>query len=245
MNLRYIHLGLDYDAYSSVNNELRYEFQQKTNFISDYFSKAIRKYKLETDGTFNMISIIPTEFELKALSINPIEVLGVYLPFDKSRYEEIQGTEDCGYYLELLEQGFRKATEFKPIPLDTFLYLIEEFKNGGCKNEWLHKRKRFKEHDLEVFLTCEFTTNYFQLIVTINRISTKKELVKGIIIRTETGISIHQGLYKDIIIDKDIIITDRSDSPRIIIDKEKIFTGILDFEIQGDNEIKEILSYGL
>lgn len=245
MNLYYIHLGLDYNAYISINNELRYEFQQRTDFISDYFSKAIRKHKFKTDGTFNMISIAPTEFEIKPSSIVPFEVLGVYLSFDKSRYEKIRGTEDCSYYLELLERGFRKASEFKPIPLDTLLSLIEEFKKGNCKNEWLHKKKRFKEDDLEVILTCEFTTNYFQLIATINQISTKKELVKGVIIRTEVGVSIHQGMYKDIIIDKDIIITDSSDSPRIIIDKEKIFAGKLDFEIRGDKKIKEILSYEL
>ncbi len=33
--------------------------------------------------------------------------------FDPSKYEEIKGTEDCEYYLSLLEIGFERATEFK------------------------------------------------------------------------------------------------------------------------------------
>jgi hypothetical protein len=243
MTLYYIHLGLSYYDYIESNNELRYEFQQHTNFIDDYFSKKIRKARFKTDGTFNTVSVSPTEFVIKPNSIVPIDVLKVSLPFERSRYEATKGTRDCSYYLELLEQGFIKASDFKPIPLETLLNLIEEFKQGGCKNEWVHKKKRSKEENLEIILTCEFTTNYFQLIVTAIQISTKKELVKGMLIRTETGVSIHEGMYKDIIIDKDIIITDSSDSPRIIINKEAVQQGKLDFIIVGDKDIKAVLSY--
>jgi hypothetical protein len=245
MNLNYIHLGLDYYDYIESNNELRYEFQQHTNFISDYFSKAIRKYKYKTDGSYKMISVSPTEFEVKPTKSQGFgDVIGVNLPFDRNRYEQIKGTSDCSYYLELLEEGFKKASEFKEIPLETLLSIVKEFKDGGCKNDWLHKKKRFKEDDLEVFLICQFTTNYFQLVITINQISTKKELVSGVLIRTEVGVSIHEGMYKDVLIKNDeILITDKSDSPRIRINKTKVFEGVLDYVVMGDKEIVEILSY--
>lgn len=243
MKLSYIHLGLDYEDYCESNNNLRYEFQQHTNFIDDFFSKHIRKQKFKTDGTFNMISVSSTEFKIKSTTIVPLDVLMVSLPFERKRYEAIKGTQDCGYYLELLEQGFKKASEYKSIPLETLLELIEKFKLCGCRNEWVHKKKKNKEEDLEIILSCEFTTNYFQLIVTAIKTSTKRELVKGTLIRTETGVSIHEGMYKDIIIDKDIIITDSSDSPRIIINKEFVQQGKLDFSIVGDKDIKAMLSY--
>jgi len=245
MNLYYIHLGLDYQDYIESNNELRYEFQQHTNFISDYFSKAIRKHRYKTDGSYNMIGILPTEFEIKPTKLQGFgDVIGVNLPFDRNRYEKIKGTEDCSYYLELLEQGFKKASEFNDVPLEILLNMIKEFKINDCKNEWLHKKKRFKEDDLEVILTCEFTTNYFQLVATVNQISTKKELVSGVLIRTEVGVSIHEGMYKDVLIKNDeILITDKSDSPRIRINKEKVFEGVLDYVVMGDKEIVEMLSY--
>jgi len=246
MNLYYISVGLDYNKYIVDKNDLRYEVQKHTRFISNYFSKAIRKHKFKTDGTFNMISIGAHEDKINPCMIIPFDALKVELHFKKALYEKIKGTEDCSYYLELLEQGFRKASEFKSIPLDILLNLIEEFKKGDCKNEWLHKKKRFKEDDLEVILICEFTTNYFQLIVTINQISTKKELVRGVLIRTEVGVSIHEGMYKDLLIkDDDIIITDRSDSPRIIIKKDDVFKGKLNSIITGDEEIKKMLSFEL
>lgn len=243
MNLYYISIGLDYDKYSLTQNEIRFEFQQRTNFISDYFSKAVRKLKFKTDGSFKMLSIACSEFEIEPCKIVPFDVLKIGISFDSKRYHSIKESEDCSYYLELLEQGFRKASEFKLIPLNDLLNLIIEFRNGGYKNKWLYKVKKFRREDLEVILTCEFTINFFQLIITVNQISTNKELINGVIIRTKTGVSIHEGMYKDILIDNDIVITDSTDSKRIIIDKSAVFKGELKYKINGSNEIREILSY--
>ena len=88
MKLNYISLGLDYNTYIGVDNELRYDFQQHIDFINDYFSKAIRKDKFKTDGTFNMINVALSEFELKTSSIVPSNVLQVHLDFDKSKYKK-------------------------------------------------------------------------------------------------------------------------------------------------------------
>lgn len=248
MNLNYISLELEYDMYAKLDNDYRYQFQSHTRYISNYFSKIIRKKRYKTDSTFNMISIDLVESELRDLNppmIVPFDVLKVEIPFDKKRYEKIKGSKDCSYYLELLEQGFMKASEFKPIPLDILLDIIENFKDNGCKNIWLHKKKRFKDVDLEIVLTCEFTTNYFQLIVTINQISTKKELVKGVILRTEPDEVVFEGMFKDIKVDKEIIITDSTDSTIVIINKENVFKGYLSYVIIGDEEIKNMLSYQL
>lgn len=227
MNLRYIALGLDYDTYIEANNDLRYQFQLHTRFVNNYFSKAIRKYKFDTNGVYNMISIaLLPENELKPTKISGLDVLKTYLPFDQKCYEQIKGTEDCSYYLELLEQGFKKASEFNPIPLDTLLSLVEEFKKGGCKNEWQHRKKRFKEEDLEIVLTCQFTTNYFQLIATINQMSTKKELVKGVAIKTKPDEIHFDKMFKDILIHENfIVVTDASDSARVLINIEEAKRG--------------------
>ena len=48
---------------------------------------------------------------------------------------------------------------------------------------------------------------------------------------------------KGIIIDKEIIITDSADSPRIIIKKSDVFSGKLNFKINGGVEINKILSF--
>ncbi|WP_192350260.1 hypothetical protein [Algoriphagus sp. Y33] len=245
MNLNYISIGLDYYFYIENQNEIRYEFQKRANFINDYFSKEVRRLKFKTDGTFNMISIELSESTLKPCSIVPNNTLKVELFFDRSRYEKIKDTGDCRYYLEVLEQGLMKASKSKSIPFEALLSIIKKFERGGCKNEWLHKEKRFRENDLEIILMCQFTTDYFQLVILINQISLKKELINAVLLRVEPGVSIHEGMYKDIIIKKDIVITDKSDSPRIVINKNDVYKGVLNYEIIGDDKVKEILSYKL
>lgn len=218
MTLRYIALQIESEIAGRMYSS---DFSYHTRFISNYFSKAIRKYKCTTDGTFNMISVEGAVNYKEIPKIKGFDALSVPISFDQKRYGQIKGTEDSSYYLELLEQGFKKASEFKSIPLDTLLSLIDEFKKCGCKNEWLHKKKRFKEEDLEVILTCEFTTNYFQLIATINQISTKKELVKGIAIKTKPDEIHFDKMFKDILIHENfIVITDASDSARVLINIE-------------------------
>ncbi|MBP1165003.1 MULTISPECIES: hypothetical protein [unclassified Chryseobacterium] len=216
MKLRYVLLLLENEVAGKIYSS---HFLYHTRFISNYFSKAIRKYKFDTDGTFNMVSIaLLPENKLEPTKITAIDVLETYLPFDQNRYEKTKGTEDCNYYLEVLEEGFKKAAVFKPIPLEDLLSLITEFKKGGCKNEWVHKKKRFKEIDIEVVLKCEFTTNYFQLIATINQISTKKELTKGIVIKTKPDEIHFDKMFKDIVVYKNfIVITDASDSAMALI----------------------------
>ena len=108
----------------------------------------------------------------------------------------------------------------------------------------MHKKKRFHDHDLEVVLTCEFTTNYFKLIATINQISTKKELIKGAVMTTEPDEVLFDKMFKEILInDNNINITDASDTPRVLINKRDAFLGKLTFEITGGEKIKKILSF--
>lgn len=225
MNLRYIAIGLDRQSFDS---NYRYQFDLHTRFISNYLSKQIRKAKFKTDGTFNMIWVGAVVREPRPCQLVAVDVLESEVPFDKERYERIKGKPDCEYYLEMFEQGFRKAALFKKVPLTVLLASIDEFRKKGCRNEWLHKMKRFKEIDIEVTLQCYFTTLNFKLAATIKRISTQEELCAGIVLRTDPDELAFDYKFKDILIDEDsIIITDRFDRPRILIDLEKVMNGRL------------------
>jgi hypothetical protein len=182
-----------------------------------------------------MISVRLRPQQFGECEIVPIDVLRANLPFDDKKYEQIKGTSDCEYYLEMFGEGFQKASKFKEIPLQTLLDLIEEFRKNGCKNEWLHKKKRFKEADIEVALNCYFTTLDFKLVATVNRISTKEELCSGVVLRTDPDEICFDKEFKDILIDKEnIVITDFIDKPRILIDLKKAMNRELDSEILPD-----------
>ena len=101
MQLRYISLNLDRKTFG---NEYGYDFLLHTRFISNYFSRAIRKHKYHTDGSFNMLSIDGT-YDIVSPKIVPMTVLKITLEFNKEKYPQIRGTTNCDYYLELLEKG--------------------------------------------------------------------------------------------------------------------------------------------
>jgi hypothetical protein len=239
MKLWYINIGLDmgWDP-----NDYRYEFKLRTRFISNYFSKQMRKKInwFETDGTFNMISVRPTPNTLEDSRLIAIDVLQADVHFDPERYEKIKGSPDCEYYLELLENGFRRASKFKEVPLDNLLELIENFRKNGCKNEWLHKKRRFKVYDIEVCLNCYFTTLDFKLVATIRRISTKEELCSGVVLRTDPDEVCFDRRFDDILIDgKYIIVTEPIfENPRIMISLERALSGSLEFQLleTADND---------
>lgn len=242
MNLWYVNIWLNPEI--GYEDEYRYEFTLHTRFISNYLSKQIRKYKFATDGTFNMISVSPKPDAVSECKIVPDAALTADVIFNRERYEQIKGTPNCEYYLELLEDGFKKAKKFKEIPLDTLLNLINDFRNNDYKNEWEHKKKRFKKQDVEVTLNCFFTTLDFSLIATINKISTKETLCSRVVIRTEPDEIYFAKMFKDILIDKgNILITDASDSPRILINLKAALNKKLVFKLRGARKIKELLSY--
>ena len=243
MILYYFNLGLEYDKYIKNENELRYDFLLRTRFISNYFSKKLRRLRFKTDGSFNMVTISLHEDKIKKPTIVPTDVLNLQLPFDRNRYLRIRGTSDFSYYLGLLELGFKKASKFKQLPVNEFNIILNEFIDSDCRNELMTIKKKFKSDDLEIILKCEITTNHFQVIAKINKLTTKEELVCGIIITTEPYEVVFDGLINDINIDKNIVVKNKFDKTIIEINKQDVFNRILNYKIIGDNNEKEILTY--
>lgn len=224
----YLAIGLDRSYFST---EYCYEFLLHTRFISNYLSRRIRTRRFTTDGTFNMISIRLGPLQLRSCETVYPDVLRVSLGLDQKKYEQIKRTQDCEFYLEMFEEGFREASKCKEIPLQTLLDLIDEFRKDGCKNEWLHKRRQFKEKDIEVALNCNFTTWDFKLTATIKCLSTKMELCAGVLMRTDSDEICFDKEFKDILIDDEtILITDFLDRPRYAIRLDKALAGKFDFE---------------
>jgi hypothetical protein len=228
---------------TGYDTDYRYAFTLRTRFISNYLSKQIRKHRFKTDGTFHMISVAPTPHDPQECRIVPDRALAAEVRFDKERYEKAKDGQDFEYYLELFETGFRKASKWKDVPLSYLLSLIDDFREKGYRNEWQHKKKRFKEQDIEVILDCRFTTNYFELIATINQISTKKELCSGAVITTDPDEICFDKLFKDVLIDKaNIVITDAFNCPSVYVDLKDALNKKLSFRLLDVNERLKHLS---
>lgn len=230
MNLRYIALHMDSD--SGYKDPFRDNFNLNSRFISNYLSIQIRKLKAETDGTFNMISVVPSMNIKHVCRIVGEKALQTRVSFNKETYELMSELEKYEYYLRLLEDGYKICTQYKKIPLEQLLKLHQDFRDNGYKNEWLHKRKKFKEQGIEVVLNCFFTSFDFRLTITVSDIKSKKELVSGIAIRTLPNEVCFNSLFKDVVIENDeLIITEYQDRPKFKFLLSDILNGKFSFEI--------------
>lgn len=204
-----------------------------------------------------MISITPIPKETTNCSIVPLDCLRVELPFNQEKYEKVKQTNNFSYYFDLLEKGFKEAANYKDIPLEDLLRITEEFKNSGAKNEWVFKKKTFKQHGLEISLNCYFTTLDFKLVMTIRSISSKEVLCSGTIIRTLPDEIYFDRTFKDILINNDkIIVTDSSGFERVIVDLDAALNRHFKFKladypfndndkeaIENHEEVNKMLSY--
>ncbi len=225
MKLRYLLCQLDY---SFGNTHYRGEFANHTNYIDNYLSKAIRKYKYETDGTYNGILVLVGPNKVDSRIIN--NIINICVPFDKERYEQIKGTDNCSYYLELFRTAFDKGYPGKDIPKDILNAIVDEFEQNGCNNSWLFKRKRIKEHDLKAEFVFKFTTNDISLNATFSKISTKEVYCSGNILRTKPNKFYIEDLKDIVVEDNEIQILGFRYKECIILKIEDIKRGFLDVD---------------
>jgi len=233
MNLRYIALYMD--AESGYKDPFRDNFNLNARFLSNYMSVQIRKLKLETDGTFNMISVKPSTKNEHLCKIVGEKALNASVLFNKDAYEQMNDEEKYEYYLQLLEEGYKICAHNKKIPIEQLFKLHQDFRNNGYKNEWLHKNKKFQKHGIEVTLNCYFTTSDFKLKMSVYNIKSKTELVSGTVMRTLPDEVCFAHFFKDVIIESnELIITEFQNRPKFKFLLSDILNRKFSFEITNE-----------
>ena len=203
MKLRHINLTLD-DNYFYLNEDDRNlcdSFDFQCAFINDYITRNVRKLKYETKHDFVFLEILLSphiQADKKVIPFPHDKAIDVYVPFDRQYYEREKDNPDCHFYLDMIREGIVTLNEFTPLPVEGIFAIMDEFVAGKCVNEWVYKKKRFKEHDLQIVLRCEFTRDYFQVRLIANSITKKEKLTEGIFLRTEPNPFAFSGLYSDI-----------------------------------------------
>ncbi|MES2654296.1 MAG: hypothetical protein V4620_01845 [Bacteroidota bacterium] len=236
------------DADSNFDEELRLAFNSDARFISHYLSKQVRKIKYSTNGSFNMVSVSPSKDILYKHRIVGENALQIRIPFETVLYKNMLSKERFNYYLKLLEEGYQLGNKYKTLPIDELVNLNNNLKNNGFINKWLHKRKIFKEYNLCVSLTAEFSAVDFQLHIQVETIKEKSNLVSGLIFKTAPYEAAFSPLFKDLVIENEnLIITEYLDRPKVVFTLENILNKRLIFQIL-DNGLKyepyQVLSEG-
>jgi hypothetical protein len=233
MKLRYINLCMNGESGYDENFEDCYSYH--TRFINHFLSIQVRKLHIETND-FRMVAIEPVinnKIECKIISDN---ALNINLPFNKDMYEKMNSFERTKYNLELISKAYDLAYKEKFFT-DTqeLLKLNKLFETLNYKNEWLHKRKTFKELNLEVYLNCYFTINQFELKISAYDLKNKLPFLEDqMLLKTWPDEVFFDYKFKDIMIVKDkLIVTNKFDEKNFIIDLENLFNGKLKYKEKG------------
>lgn len=230
MFLRYISLHIDFD--SGYDDLFKDKFNLDSRFISNYLSQHIRKLKIQTDGDYNMISVVPSKVIKDECRIVGEKALQTRILFNTLKDLDINNINRFDIYLKLLEEGYKTVLKYKNIPLDYLFDLHNKFRASGFKNEWIYKTKKFKELNIVITLKCEFGSDDFKLWILINELSKNSELISGIVIRTLPHEICFQDLFKDVIVDNEsIFITDYVNRPKFKLRLEDIMKKVFSFEI--------------
>jgi len=240
MKLRYIALQIDslQEAYYGKENSFSFSFN--TRFIENYLSRAVRKYKIET-GQYNLFIVTLTPYEQRIKFYEYSKCVETYLQFTKEdlhQYLSIQSLENrYEYYLELLRQGYMYAFDsdynFQP---NILLSLHQQFRENGYKNEWLWKKKLFRELDLYLFFKCAFTSFDFTLSIEVYDAKQRQCKLNKVIFRTGPDEIFFSKNIRNLIVDKDnIIITDFLDYPFLSISLNDLCKGIIRVNDYGNN----------
>lgn len=255
MKLRYLNLTIDHlnERHYSEKKRFAYNFTSNCRFIANYLSKSIRKYKIENNIGIRMLSVTLTPDE-NHIKINECGcVLKVFLHFTRKDMEKLmllkKHEERFATYLNLYERGYEYArTQGFEIGQDTLLSLHRDFRENGYKNEWIWKKKLFRELDLYVFFRCTFTTIDFTLSIEVFNAKQTQRKLKETILRTYPDEICYDKDFRHIIINgNQIIITDFLDRPFLSFSLDKLRNGILSVDNYGhdllhkyDDEIKLI-----
>lgn len=230
MKLRYINLCMNGVSGFDTNFENCYCYN--TRFINHFLSIQVRKLNIEAED-FNMISIEPlldNKYECKIISDNTLKV---HIPFNKAEYEKMNSFERTKYNLELIAMAYDLAYKESFLnDVQELLKLNKLFETLSYKNEWLHKRKTFKELNLEVYLNCYFTINQFELKISAYDLKNKLPFLEDqTLLKTWPDEVFFDYKFKDIIVLKDkLIVTNKFDEKNFIIDLENLFKGKLKYK---------------
>ena len=239
MKVRYIALVVEW--HSEKGKEFGGIFNAHTEFMCDYLSLGIRKFKIETNG-FNMVCIrLDLDSETSRVWYSEAsKFVEVSLPFsedEKRKYLNLSTAVDrYEYYIQKILYGYKLAYKYGDLQIDKLEGIIETFRQNGYRNEWSFAKKRLKEYDLYVYLNCYFRYNEFELRLEAYDFKRTRLIASGTLLRTfPSRICFHRTFRKVEINDGKLTLLDFLGHPTIEVDLNKLSQGEFNFKHLEEN----------
>ena len=136
--------------------------------LCNYLERTVlKKLRFKTEG-FKRICVIGSRSPKQSAHINTSNVACVEVKFSEGQCSSGSGIELDEYFISLLTEGLDNLNKQYPIPVTELKNGLEEFRNNGYKNEWLHQSKAIKTKGLKASLYCKLTNKNFSLTLAVS-----------------------------------------------------------------------------
>lgn len=205
MILKYLYLTLNRLEYP---DELTLPFSFYTRYVCNFLERKIRPLKWRATG-FDRICVEGCKAPKGPCEIVPDHTLRVPVSFAQHDDASVSPADVHELFLGMLTAGFEKCAASYGIPADALLAGIQEFRDGGYRNQWTHKTKLLRSVGLRATMLCALTPERFTLRLQLER---QAEVVfDQIILETLPDELIYTHMFKDVIAsDGKIVVQDRS-----------------------------------
>ncbi len=220
MLLKNVFLYLNPDEFP---NELRSSFGFMNRYICNFLDRYLHKIKFKSNG-FSRICIQGCTDPSNSSDTVAGGALISKVSFDHEKFNLLQSDDYHEFFISMLLDGLHKCAKNHAIPLDEICSAITEFREGGYKNEWLHKSKLLRSFGATASLLCRLDINRFCLNLRIEK--GKAVIFDKDILETEPDEIIFAYRFKDLIIESDcLVVKNKFGSTEFAVTLRDIFDG--------------------
>ena len=242
MNLRYMYLSVQYQ--SGFGEDFDEKFRYNTWILGNYLSRHVRKLHLKFGGEYNLFGCKITNMETSLNMSSYGKYLSVNLHVSDSEIQEylsMRSERDrFEFYFSLLERGCRYAAQYHTMPVNDFLKLHQQFRDGGYKNEWLFKKKMLRDYGIKVILEHVLTSYAYDLRLTVTDLKGNYINSGSIYTTYPDDIFFNKNVRHLVITDDKLVVTDLIDKPQFECNLENLANGIISSACLSENTKKYI-----
>lgn len=195
MLLRDISLYLNLEEYDRLFNS---EFQFRTRCLCNFLRRRIISERIRSEG-FGSIAIEGTEHRVPECAIEGDRVLVARIPFEEAEYKSATTIEMQEIFISMIEKGIEICRRSHDVPAKLISRGIDDFRDGGYRNEWVVKTRSYRHLGLRAVLTGRLSVTQFELRLRLERGS--REVLNTTVLDTLPDETVFSHRFKDLSLD--------------------------------------------
>ncbi|WP_295436991.1 hypothetical protein [uncultured Thiodictyon sp.] len=165
MILKHIYLYLNLNEYPV---DVVRPFGFHTRYLCNYLERRLKAEKFHAEG-FSKIAVEGKHFPDDSCLILPENAAVPGVLFEFERYDTLAQEDRHEFYISMLSDGLAKCARHHCIPLNVLMQSIDDFRQAGYKNEWIHRVKLLRGTGIRASLLCRLSPERFVLDLQLER----------------------------------------------------------------------------